>query len=276
MQLRDYRYLDREKLEDYLSGMDTGVVESVKEVIKTEDSPDSVSNPPTLGAAPPSQSSVETTNERVLSISAKHSFSRLYDAVGDSLASFEDGLPTDVTLKKNQVIEITDEFYPSPINQMIDSMTNFMDTMQQMSFMGGMEALDTPEGQQAMQLMSTLFAGNTETNMLPMVAGQTDQTKLLFMAVEKYIIGSREDFEGELTLFGKVAKVISPSESVDLLELLKVLPRSLRRGGMADSFRATMVEAFKQWPSELGGGIDAAALTLAGPAYVITPVAVYT
>lgn len=81
----------------------------------------------------------------------------------------------------------------------------------------------------------------------------------------------QEDFEGEMTVFGKVQKKIPEGDSVDLFDFLK-LPRAMRTEA---NLKEKLFEMFESWPKELGGPIARESTEVAGPALVVVPVAVY-
>ncbi len=147
-----------------------------------------------------------------------------------------------------------------------------------------MQAFDPPElkdaeTKQAMALMSNLFRGGTDKERdVPVVANSTNSTySIAFLAERQYLLRNPEELVGEMTLVGKVRRVIPEGENLDLLAFSNVLPRSLRRSATASSqMRDAMVELFASWPEELGPALDRDALTMKGPVIIVDPLAVFT
>ncbi len=53
---------------------------------------------------------------------------------------------------------------------------------------------------------------------------EPDAASIVFVARENYVLRDVSEFSREMTLFGKVQEKIPRESSVDLLDLLKVLP----------------------------------------------------
>jgi hypothetical protein len=90
---------------------------------------------------------------------------------------------------------------------------------------------------------------------------------------------SEEDFVGEMTVFGKVNRILPPNSAIDLIDLiglLQSLPRRMRRSVSIADLRKSLLDLFASFPESLGGSIDREEFTVHGPAVIITPVAVYT
>jgi hypothetical protein len=272
MQLRDFLYLDHDRLEDYLSGLGDGAVESVRQTIRTEGGFDPDAGAQPLGAPAPKSADVETTDERTLSITQKHSFARFYEEVKSDIHQFDKG-PISGDLKKNDMLEVTAEFLPSPLNQMIESLLAVIETMNKMGYA---EQLSDPQSQQVLQMISFMFPEDQDRNTTPMIHDGAQGSGILFVAENKYMLRPTEDFDGEITVMGKLSKVVKEGDFVDLIDLLKATPRGLRRGAMAIEFRKALKSMFENWPEQFGGPVAPESLTLAGPAYILTPLAVYS
>lgn len=278
MALRDYLYLDTGRLEDYLSDLDPGSLQSVREIVREASHEGGREPMPSLGEEPRPASRTETEEmkERTLNISAKHSFSRLYDALGaaNRIKTKEVDEPLGIDdLEKGDVVELTRDFAPSPVTQMIESMFELLKIMQGMGL--GNEFAGSEE---AIQGMSLLFQRDEQDPDLPMISEVVaDDATVLFVAQRRYVLCSTDDFEGEMTVFGRAQRLIPTGTQVDMFDLLRVFPRSLRRAkGDGRSMRDLLVEMFEKWPDELGGPVAKESLTLTGPAVFINPVAVYT
>ncbi|MEU3243374.1 hypothetical protein [Streptomyces sp. NPDC006875] len=274
MRLLDYLYLDTSKLSDYMSAMDPGVLKEMRETTKTQQSSEENSEA-FLGEVPEGdkKSTSESTHERVLSASEKSSFNRLYDALGDSLIAFDEDTEIDLDrIQKRGLIEVTRDFEPSPLSQMIDSMLEFATMAQKM---GAMD--DSDETKEAIHGITMLFRGNDATqNEVPVVAADKNfETSIFFMARREYILRGTDSLEGESTLVGRVDKIVSAGQEVDLFDTLKILPRAMRRSQAGADLKNSLKEAFRSWPQDLGGPISDDAFTLPGPLVVVSPLAVF-
>jgi hypothetical protein len=275
--LRDYLYLDTERLDDYLSDLDPGALQSVRETVREASEKRDVDAIPSFNETPAagSRTEIEELRERTLSISAKHSFSRLYDALRGknriTMKDVDEVLPVD-TISKGDVVELTRDFTPSPVTEMIESMFELIKIMQGM----GLES-ELAGSEDAIQGLSLLFQRDERDPDVPMLSeSHAGDATVLFVAQRRFLLCPIDEFEGEMTIFGRAQRVVAPGDEVDMFDLLRVFPRSLRRvKGDGKSMRELLVELFEKWPDELGGPVTKDALTLKGPALFINPVAAY-
>lgn len=214
-------------------------------------------------------------------IHAQHMFNRLYGSLNGSVKAI--GLDEAVgldKLPKSAVVEITRNFRPSPINQMLGS---FVEVLNMLESIGMGEQLGQQFGgeaqmQQVMAIVGML-RGEENNREVPMFAkaDSPDATSVVFVARENYMLNGSAEFGEEMTLFGKVQERVPHGSSVDLLDLLKVLPPGVREAeGFGEQFKQLMQRIMAQWPKEFGGPIDRKEVIIEGPAIVVTPVATYT
>lgn len=282
MRFWDYLYLDINRLEDYWSRLDHGSVDTVKEIARlATEAGNPKDKTPGLGelASNEAKSEQELVSERTLTITAKHSFSRLYDKLDSHLVRLGEEATLD-QCPKGSIVEVTRDFAPSPVNQMLESLFELMEMMQGLGGLG-VKGMDMdPQAREAMAAMSFLFRQDSkESQGIPLLSEQPSDSTLsvLFVAEPQSLLVDREELEGEMTVLGKVQRQIPAGQALDLLDFLKVLPRTLRRNSsQANNMREGIVGLFENWPSELGGAVDPESLTLHGPAIVVSPLAVYT
>jgi hypothetical protein len=132
--------------------------------------------------------------------------------------------------------------------------------------------------------LAFMFRGDeNREEKIPIVARPPDEEdnaesgSAVFVIEPKYMVRDIEDFEGDLTVIGRVSKVIPQGTSVNLLEMLTTLPRAIRRNrGSSENFQQAIVKLFESWPDQFGGPIAADRLELPGPALIISPLAVYS
>lgn len=279
MILRDYMYLDTGRLQDYLSSLDPGVIEEFTETTRLQSDKEGKAGIKAsffgagVDAGAGGRSEEESTREQTVRINAQHMFSRIYDELdkGGSIKVFnEDDTLTLDRVRRREVVEITGNFSPSPLNDMIDSILNLMNVMEEMGFV---EEVGDPETQQVVRALAMIFRGDEGKEEVPMVsrAEQQDGASVVFLAKSRFLLIDQEDFEGDMTVFGKVQKLVPEGESIDLFDFLK-LPRAIRREA---NLKEELFGMFESWPKELGGPIARESTEVKGPALVVTPVAVY-
>lgn len=274
MRLLDYLYLDTTKLSDYMSAVDPGVLKEMRETTKTQQS-DTEEVESFLNQIPTDNKKAmsESTHERVLSASEKSSFIRLYEAVGSSLRAYDEDTEINLAeIEKRELIEVTRDFQPSPLSQMIDSILEFAAMAQNM---GAMD--DSDETREAIHGITMLFRGHDATQKEVPVVSAVDEfeTSVFFLAHREYILRGTEALDGESTLVGRVEKIVPLGQEVDLFDALKILPRAMRRGQAGADLKNSLKDAFRSWPQDLGGPISDDAFTLPGPLVIVSPLAVF-
>jgi hypothetical protein len=221
----------------------------------------------------------ETEVQQTVRIYAQHMFKRLYEELqkAGAIRTVELNTPLDTEgLTKSSVLEITRFFRPSPLNQMLDS---FVEVLNMMKSLGFEDELGDEVTMQQMMAVIELFRGEAGTNEVPMFAkaDESDDASVVFVARENFLLGTGAEFRGEMTLFGKVQEQIPSGSSIDLLDLLKVLPPGVREAeAFGSEFKEAIHSLMGEWPKEFGGPIKRDEVIVKGPAVVITPVAAYT
>ncbi len=264
MKLRRYMYLDTETVQDYASNLSSGVIESLIETSRSglgrEDEQ----------GGDKSTSEEEIIRESKMRMTAKHLFSQIYDQLGTDIRIYDEDQPLAFDeVRRSEAVEVSRGFYPSALNETLDSVLDLMRKMQQLGFT---EEFTDPEVQRGVRAIAMVFRGNEGEEETPMVArGMGGETSVVFLAKNKYILGNRQDFQGDMTVFGTVKRKISKGQTLDLFDFLK-LPRALRD---EVDIKEKLFQLFQSWPRELGGPIDREKTIIPGPAIIVTPVAVY-
>ena len=273
MILRDYTYLDTGRLQNYLSSLDPGVVDELTEVTRSQTDKEGRAGIKAyvVEAGGGGRTENETTHERTMRITAQNMFSRVYEELekADLIKVFDEDDSLELEgLRRREVVEVTRDFSPSPMNDAIDAIMSLMTTMEQMGFV---EEINDEEAEMV-RTMAMIFRGDEDNEELPMVSrGDQNTASVVFSARSKYILDDQSNFQGPMTVFGKVKKVIPVSQSLDLFDFLK-LPSAVRNEA---TMKKELLEMFHSWPKELGGPIKKESMEVAGPAIVVTPVAVY-
>lgn len=281
MLLRDYKYIDVARIVDYLSSIDPGVVGELTQRMKSNSGVDLSGgiNIQAFKLGGGARKGNETEIQQTVRIYAQHMFNRLYGELQNagSIQTVDSNTPLDARgLTKSSVLEITRGFRPSPLNQMLDSFTQVLGMMKSLGFEA--ELGDESELQQVTAIME-LLRGEAGANEVPMFAKckNPEGSSVVFVARENFMLDNGEEFNGEMTLFGKVQEHIPSGSHIDLLDLLKVLPASVRQAeAFGTDFKQAIHDMMGEWPKEFGGPIGKDEVIVEGPAVVVTPVAAYT
>jgi hypothetical protein len=280
--LRDYKYVDVARITDYLSSVDPGVAGELTQRIKSNSGVDISGgfNIQAFKLGGGAQKGNETEVQQTVRIHAQHMFNRLHGELEKTGAvhTVDSHTPLEMEgLSKSSVLEVTRNFRPSPLNQMLDSFVEVLDMMKSLGF--DEEEFADGNNMQQIEAVINLLRGENGSNEIPMFAkaDESDDVSVVFVAKENFVLGTGAEFRGEMTLFGKVQELVPSGASIDLLDLLKVLPPGVRE---AEAFGSTFKEAIRtfmgEWPKEFGGPIKNDEVIVEGPAVVVTPVAAYT
>lgn len=272
-------YLDTDRLQDYLSSLDPGIVEEFEETItETAGRRGSAGlRAHILNVGGEAHTQDESVTKATIRVRAQNLFHRVYDELNGSnlIHAFDEDDVIDVSaLKKGDVVEVSRTFSPSPLNRMIDQVFGLIDLMRGL---GLTEQLADQEAEQAISALTMIFRNDQEDTEVPMVARSDGQdASVVFTAKPAFILAGEDDFAGEMTVFGRIHRKTPAASSVDLFDLLR-MPRGLQRvGGSTAQLRDTILDLFESWPKELGGPLDKEAIKVPGPALTVTPLAVYT
>ncbi len=273
----EYLYLDNVRLEEYvgsyLPGSLTQVKRSQRDTPHRDDSVRSAElNSPRADHM--RAGNIEILDELTAEVSQRGLVTRLFEVIGDRITKFDEFTDIDVTgLSRRQVVEIGREFSPSPVNTMIESMIEMIEMMRGF----GMGELDSPDNQAVVNGMALLFRSGDDDREVHMVHGGNEgSTTVLFGARRRYIRCKPEDFDGLMTVVGRIERVIPSGASVDLFDLFKIIPRSLRRAkGGSRNPKDSIIDMLSKFPDELGGPVDREALTLFGPVLLVSPLCAY-
>lgn len=279
--LRDYKYIDVARTVDYLSSVDPGVVGELTQRMKSNSGVDISGgfNIQAFKLGGGARKGDETEIQQTVRIHAQHMFNRLYGELEkvEAIQTVDSNTPLRTEgLTKSSVLEITRVFRPSPLNQMLDS---FVEVLSMMKSLGFDEELEAENNIQQIEAVIGLLLGENGNNEVPMFAeaDESDDASVVFMARENFLLGTTAEFRGEMTVFGKVQEQVPPGSSIDLLDLLKVLPPGVREAeGFGSTFKEAIHSLMGEWPKEFGGPIKRDEVIVKGPAIVVTPVAAYT
>ena len=276
MDFRDYTYLDTGRLQNYMSSLDSGTVEDLTEITRSQSEKEGRGGVRAhfIEAGGRGSSQEELTQQRSMRVTAQHMFGRVYDTLEkeNDIKIFDEDSPLSFEeVRRREVVEITRTFEPSPMNKLISNLFQLMETMRSFGFV---EEVNDPETQEAIQGLAMIFRGEEGREEVPMVARaeqDEDDCSVAFVAKSRFLLVDQNDFQGDMTVFGRVSKLIPEGKFLDLFDFLK-MPRGLARD---EGMKKEILSMFETWPDELGGPVSKDKLRVAGPVVVVTPVAVY-
>ena len=157
---------------------------------------------------------------------------------------------------------------------MVDSLLEVAELMQRM----GADEQREQAGQMLNMMAFLMRDAGDEDKSYPMIAEDANGLpSVLFVAQRGAILRRVEDFDGEMTLVGKITKKVPAEQSIDLFDLLNVFPRSIRRMKSGpQSFKDLILGMFSTWPNQMGGPLPKEATELQGPAVIVSPLATFT
>lgn len=279
--LRDYKYIDVARITDYLSSVDPGVAGELTQRIKSNTGLNLSGgiNIQAFKLGGGARKGDESEVQQTVRVYAQHMFNRLYEEVqkAGSIHTVDVDTPLEIEgLSKSSVLEITRYFCPSPLHQMLDSFTGIVNRLEAL---GMADELDDEADMQQVMAIIAMLRGDDDSNEVPMFSETEDagDVSVVFVARENFVLGTGAEFRGEMTLFGKVQELIPVGSSIDLLDLLRVLPPGVRdAAAFGSEFKEHVRTLMGTWPQELGGPVDTNKVIIEGPAVVITPVAAYS
>jgi hypothetical protein len=270
--VRDYLYLDSNRLQDYMASIDPGALQAMKTTTRQENKSDGPD--PRFGSQIIEDAIQEAVLEQTLAATDRNSFARFYDQVKSDMPSFDEYTAIDFDQAvRSSLIEVTRTFERSPLSEMIDSLLEVAELMQRM---GADE--QRQQAREMMSMMAFLMRDSSDENKTyPMIAEDSvGSTGIVFVAQRTSILRRVEDFDGEMTLVGKVTKKVPSGQSVDLFDLMNLFPRSIRRiKSGPKSFKELILEMFSTWPDQMGGPLPREATQISGPALVVSPLATF-
>lgn len=277
--LRDYLYLDTERLQNYLSSLDPGVIQEVRQrVTSSRDSETGGGfHVAAVSVGHSRQSGASTEEEMTLRVTSQHLFHRVYEELKkrEQIEIFAETDPIDSQrAEKRTVVEIARPFSPSPLSEMVRSMFETVRLLEDLGI--AQERLD-PTTKQMLKQMAMVFRHDQMNQELPMVSrAEGTEASVVFLVKTQFLQVELDAFDGDMTVFGKVEKQIPAGQSLDLFDSMNVIPKGLRRSSGTSDLREALISVFTSWPEQLGGPLDPTSVNIPGPVIVVSPLAVYT
>lgn len=257
MLLRDYLYLDLQRLEDYLASFYPGQVTEIRKIQEERKARSVEFNKP-------SSSGGSSHEEITLSVSAKNSFNQLYETLSDSIINIDEK-PGEISGKA--LVEVTRDFKLWLVPKRIDSFLKFLKGMQ-----SSPEWND--EADDVLTFLSDLLREDSSKRDALMIANSdTLSYSVVFLADRQYMLRKPDQLTGEMTLVGRARRVVPEGQEFDLLTFSNMISNNMNAN---ESTRDALIEIFEDWPDELSPEPDPDALAMKGPAIIVDPLAIFT
>ncbi|MDD3074246.1 MAG: hypothetical protein PHS56_07515, partial [Eubacteriales bacterium] len=161
-------------------------------------------------------------------------------------------------LKAGEFIEVKGELSQSPVELLFSSISDFTNKYRPL--------IKSTDDQRTCLMIQTFFESSKVT---VIIKPYTDDNLNFFSTLDKqFFLEDRYELEGEYLVFGRVKKIYTPYESVDLI---KLLPGKMR---MPKDQLMSMIQKTDDVPIDVGN-ITEDSFTLKGPAIKLTPFAIY-
>ena len=266
--LRDFLYLDGKVVRSYLSSLEGKVFEeeTVTERRGTEAGGGVSAGIPILTLGGKGSRTTGTEITRHSGMSDDSLFQRLVSSLreADALVSADDQEAIDwVSLGRGVAVEVAATASFSKISQIVEAIESLLPLAEVVEVATGKSPIDSDAAEKikGIRLLEKIQSDKGIACLFSAVTAP-EQRFVAFLNPQ-YLRAAVTDFLGEMTLFCKVQRKVKRGETLELfnpLEVLQRIPLNREQRRKAD-ISATM-------PDELLDTID-------GPAFVVTPVAVY-
>lgn len=268
MALRDFIYLDRQLVRDFLAQAEGGSVDEATERQRTTGKGGFGVKIGTSAAGGSGEKSKENTveTEAVVKQVAPSEFDRLYTYLEDddlTLLEWADEESDISTVRRKQFVEMDARVQPSGLQQMFDMLGKFTSAMPLMGQLGDFKM--DPASQAGMEAISQFGQMETALAVVATVPGSLGFKAVLELKPE-YLIGDVNDVEASVLM--KVQRQVRPDEKYLVGDpmggMLKLMPAA-DRDKFLDSLRTPEAAQFG-----VSGDFEVSA-----PAVIATPVAIY-
>ncbi|MEW5706816.1 MAG: hypothetical protein AB1743_08475 [Actinomycetota bacterium] len=263
--LREFIYLDRQKVEDFLSSIEGGIAQEVKERSKTHKGKAQAKLSAKVVEVGTGGGFKEIEQEELKKTTDASLFQRLYDYLekGEMIKQVSQELGAGEELKPGQLLEIDGELEFSNLEKLIDTIDSFA---QFMEIFG--QKLDA-EADEAIKGFKLLGSKSAAKGLTIKISIQGSSYKFVATLPTEKLKVTKGEVEGRFKVLCRVSKVLGQNETLDLFSLLPSGIK-LNRSQMKD-----FLKAFKDMPPILGERITEEDLRIKYPAAEITPIAIY-
>lgn len=267
--LRSFVYLDVVALNDYLSSL-IGPIYDEESIIEKKSGGFDGSIGGGIGGISAKVggkkgSEIQTSHTAKLTDAAK--FQNLYNLLfeNDSFQYFETmDKETWSALKRNSIVEAVVNLRFSKLSQMfeiVDSISQYGDIVEKVS---GQSVIDNQaiEAISGFKMLSALEKNKGIPCVMPFI--MNNEYKLIATLQTEFMRSTKESMSGELTVFGKITRILGEKDKFELVELIPGLDKI----PMNREQKRKMPKKNIMSPPELKD-------TIKGPAAIISPLAIY-
>lgn len=266
--LREFAYFDRQKIEDFLSSIEDGIIlastetqrKRGKEVKGEAGVKGFLSVGGTMGYGENELQRLKTTTDASL-------FQRLYLYLNEQqMVRYIESADEETwgEIEANEIVEINANIELSALDNLLDTITRLMHFFEKFS----PEEMDrkTKEAIAGFQLLSQ--ESSKEGLNIRITALKTPKFKFVATLPSKNIRVTKQELNGEYTVLCRVKKILKKNEK---FELFSLIPGFRMDRTMIKDFS----RVFEDMPKILGNPPRVQDLQVGYPAMVVTPIAIY-
>jgi len=264
MILRNFLYLDTDMLDDYLSTMEGYLIES-EELIENKTTKN-------LGKAKVSvlevgkEADVEKGSIKKVTQTSAGKFQKLYGLLdSQSMVQYLEVFDSTIwnSLKRNEILEVPGIIQVSKMYNTVNSIGNISPLMDLMQAFGKSDLMDskTTEAMKGIKAVSELDIDKE----IPVIIDLEGNKNYNFTASlsPEYIKGDISKLEGNVTIVGKIQKIIAKGERHEVFSMVK---------GIDTLVKSQNREQRRKYQDSKNDNVSD---FIQGPAIVITPLAIF-
>lgn len=266
--LREFIYYDREKIEDFLSSIEDGIVKEEIETRTEHATQLKVGGGVGSFLNASGQKGYADNELRKLKTSTDASlFQRLYTCLSEEnmLKYFEDISQEDwKEIKRGDILEIEADVEFSGLSVFFEKIMKLMGFLEQLGF----DQMDdkSREAMLGFQLMNQLSAD--ESLNLKITPVKSLNYKFVATLPHENIKGNKQELIGEYKVLCRVQKIINENEKIELVKLIPGIE-------LDEENLEGFVQNFEDMPPMLGTPPKMEDLQISYPAMIVTPIAIY-
>jgi len=234
--LREFIYLDRPRLEDFLSGIEGG--------------------------------SGETTRDFITEATDASLFQRLYSLDQNNtfithISKFDEAKWA--AMEEGQLVEVEATVDTSALEKIFDTISDLLELMAVIQ----PGALVDKKSQELIKILQLRKRNTTTGIRIEPLKSPAPKYQLVASLQDDNLRAAKNELTGNFIVFGRIRKKLKRNEKFDLF---KLLPTEFQLGSKE---MGEMLKSFKEMPSILGKPPTIKDIKVGYPAMVITPVAIY-
>lgn len=266
--LREFIYLDRPKLEDFLSGVEEGLVRQIKEGEKTTGRQVQGNINLGVGGVGGKGRVSESLREFILEATDASLFQRLYSLDRDEpFITHVDIFNQEqwLSMEEGQVIEVEAAVNISELERIFDTISDLLQLMEVIQ----PGALEDAKSKQIIGLLQLRKRNAVVGVRIEPVKSPSSKYQFVASLRDEFLRGAKSELSGNFRVFGRIQKKLKSNEKYDLF---KLLPTEFQLGSKE---MREFLRKFKDMPPILGKTPSMKDIKVGYPAMVLTPVAVY-